>query len=211
MNDPRKNSAYSKSGGFSLIEVLVTVALLSIMSGIGISLYAIINNSYNRAKSISDIQSQGSSIMEQIERSVRSGVSISSDTADCTGSPKACIAITLPPDSLDYKVNGGCDIVEYSYVMATAQDNGTLTRYLKRKDGSNCGGTVQMFDTDNRKGISVEEVAGLPVFNLVQESTGQPHVTVALRLVQGVALKGSPDKRSQVPFITTISLRDYSK
>lgn len=149
--------------------------------------------------------------MEQVERSIRSATAVTT-TPDygCNG-PNLCLSLTMPPDSLEYKANGNCEVTEYSWFQDTMTANGRLVRSWKNKDGSNCNGSSDLFDTDPKNGISVEKVAGVNVFTVTPASNGPANVVVALKLTQGVTIKKTPDNRSQVPFITTISLREYAK
>jgi prepilin-type N-terminal cleavage/methylation domain-containing protein len=209
----------SSQPGFSLIEILVSIALLSIMSSIGVSLYAIVNNSYSRANSISRIQSQGSSVMEGIERNIRSSINATTSpdyscptTITVNGTPATvaqCLSLQMPNDSIEYK-NTQCEITEYDWVDKTATTNGRLLRATKLADGTICNGGMpaDLFNSDTSKGISVEVVNGQTgVFVATVPSSSPTNVTAAINLLDGVALGGV---RSQVPFITTISLRDYS-
>jgi prepilin-type N-terminal cleavage/methylation domain-containing protein len=201
--------------GFSLIEILVSIALLSIMSGIGISLFAIVNNSYNRANTISAIQSQGSSLMEQIERSIRSAsaATVSPDYG-CLSGASQCLSLAMPTDSLEYQTNGNCEVTEYDWIAPTSSSNGRLQRAWKNKDGSACNGSAtDLFSIDAKDGISVERVNGQTgVFAVTTSANSPTSVLVALDLKQGVSLKpaSGDDNRSQVPFITTVSLRKYA-
>lgn len=146
--------------------------------------------------------------MEQIERSVRSSVAVSDDLSNCASGADSCLTVTVPPDSLDYQTNGNCDLVIYRHEKPTANTNGKLSRALQHKDGTSCGSTIDLFDTDSQKGISVEQIGTQPVLDVEPAVTGQDRVIITMDLMQGVALGGA--NRSHVPFITTISLRDYS-
>ena len=201
----------SHSNGFSLIEILVSIALLSIMSGIGMSLYAIVNNSYTRANNISKIQSQGSSIMENIERNVRSALSVTTAPSySCPNGTTECLSLNMPSSSIEYQNSGNCPITEYDWIAPSGTTtNGLLKKAWKNIDGSACNGTAaDLFNTDPAKGISVELVNGQShVFSVTSSATSPDSVLIAMNLTDGVAIGSS---RSQVPFITTISLRTYS-
>ena len=95
--------------GFSLIELLVSMALLSIMAGIGLSVFAIINTSYNQSQALSKMQTQGSQVLEVIERSIRGGSNVEVVDSSADGCDRAaCLKIEIPSSSLVYQINGGC-------------------------------------------------------------------------------------------------------
>lgn len=186
--------------GFSLIEILVSIALLSLMSGIGISLYAIVNNSYSRANTISNIQSQGSSMMEQMERTVRSATNATVSTpCDGTG---CTLTLTVPTQSLDYQTKN-CTTIAYAW----QQSNGTLTRSWQNCSNGDTSGSIALFDTTSNASITVDKIATADsIFTLNSSVNGAPtSVLVSMNLLQG----GGVSNPSQVPFVTTISLRDY--
>ena len=204
-----------KKAGFTLVEVLVSIGLMSIMAGIGISLFAIINSSYERANTISNIQSQGSSVMEQVERSIRSASSATtSPSYGCPSGVTGCLSLTIPSDSIEFQTSN-CEVTEYSWTAPTASTNGRLQRTWRHRDGSACTSpTADLFDTSPTKGVSVELVAGQSsIFTITTSASSPDNVVIAMNLLQGVSLKpaSAPDTRSQVPFITTISLREYTK
>jgi prepilin-type N-terminal cleavage/methylation domain-containing protein len=200
------------SAGFSLIEILVSIALLSIMSGIGVSLYAIVNNSYTRANTISAIQSQGSSVMEGVERNVRSALSATTSPDYTCPSGTECLSLTMPNSSIEYRNSGNCPVTEYDWIAPNPPTtNGRLQKAWKNADGSACNGSspTDLFNSDATKGISVEKVNGQDhIFSVTTSVNSPTNVLVAMNLMDGVKLNNST--RSQVPFITTISLRTYA-
>ena len=66
-NRSKTASNISQGQGFSLIELLISIALLGIMGGIGVSIFAVINSSYNTANALSKMQTQGSQVLEVLE------------------------------------------------------------------------------------------------------------------------------------------------
>src|SRR4051794_24291809 len=94
--------------GFTLIEILVSIGILSILGGIGVTIYAITSSSFQRADAVNTLQSSGSQVLEMISRSVHSGVDLNvwdadNNPSDCTVANHPCEAvITEPINSLDY-------------------------------------------------------------------------------------------------------------
>lgn len=214
----KHSPAGQSQAGFSLIELLVSMALLGIIAGIGVSLFAVINNAYNRADAVSRMQTQGQQMMEQLERSIRSAseVAIVAGTDDlnddCTANQ--CLILTIPTASIEYTLNGQCQTTAYSWSDANftpgLQANGSLKRYTPAGSSGSCTlGTIDMFDTNTRTGISVEPTSG-NVFTLSTASS-ITNVSISFNLTQGVERKpaSGADNRAKVPLKTTTSLRNY--
>ncbi len=202
------NKKHSTSG-FTLIEILVSVALLGIMSGIGISLYAIINGAVVKANTINRLQSEGSAVFERLERSVRSAIVV--ENTNCKEANDACLHLTIPTDSIEYNSNGGCQLVDYYYNKPDG-GNGKLWVQSYRNDGTSCGDKHELFTSDGPGSISVEAISGTPMFDVVESKVSPDHVTVSLNLFDGWSADAQQRaKRIKVPFITSISLRSYTR
>lgn len=204
----------ASSQGFSLIELLVSIALLGIIAGIGVSLFAIINNAYNRADAVSRMQTQGQQSLEQVERSIRSasGVQLLSST-DPGCSATQCLVLTVPAASIEYTLNGGCSLTGYSWTDANFTQgsiaNGSLKRYSPTGGSGTCSAApIELFDADPSTGISVEPNGG-DVFT-VNTSSAISNVAISLTLTQGAQMKPSGnDTRVKVSLKTTTSMRKY--
>lgn len=200
--------------GFSLIEILVAIALLSIMSGIGVSLYAIINNAYSRAHTISTIQTRGSSAMEVVERSIRSSTKAVTP-ATCSGT--SCLLLTISANSSVYKdynirpsaTPTNCTKMRYVFTSESQGNNGTLVRQWLDDNENSCGPTseasINLFsigNTPTRDSINVRTLDGAPIFVLNEPADGVKSVLIRLNLAQG-GVSNAPS----VPITTTVSLR----
>lgn len=198
--------------GFSLIEVLVAIALISILSGIGVSLYAIVNNSYSRAHTISTIQSRASSAIETLERSIRSATEATSPS--CSASSCSLLLSIAANSTMFSEYNNSsnpasnCTKVLYTFTAGNGNDNGTLTRQWQNDAGTSCGGSgiVNVFNSSNppnRDSISVKTLSGADIFFLNAPDDGVKSVLVRMDLRQG----GGVTNAASVPITTTVSLR----
>lgn len=197
--------------GFTLIELLVSIALLSIVGGIGISVFAIINTSYNQSNALSLMQSQGSQVLEVMERSIRGSSGVETATNGQSGCLDThCLVVEVPTSSIEYSINGQCSYTIYGWTGERSSSpvrNGTLSRYYVDNYGSLCNGSVPivLFDDDPRHGISVQQLDG-DIFKVVTGNDGIDSVNISFNLSSGVAISAD---HANVPLRTTVGLRDY--
>jgi prepilin-type N-terminal cleavage/methylation domain-containing protein len=200
--------------GFTLIEILVSMALLSILAGIGVSMFGIVNNSYNRANRINTIRTQGSQALEQLERSIRGATSASTD---CTNGTTNCsLVLVFPTDSIDYISNGaGCTQITYAWIKPdfSAKTNGQLTSQYGNCTPGPAPSLASLFDADNQVGVSVEAASSAtPIFTINNPASGNstPTITTKFTLWEGVKnSSATPTNRANVPYTSTTSLRNY--
>jgi len=198
--------------GLSLIELLVSIGLLAILGGIGVSIFAIINTSYNQSQALSKMQTQGSQVLEVIERSIRGSSNVQqvgNGQNGCTGN--SCLVIEVPTSSLEYQINGGCNQTVYAWRQPNVSQskNGSLVRYYLNENNAACGTPsteIELFDTNPSLGVSIERLDGDNVFTIIQGSNNIDAVEIAFNLSTGVNITNGT---ANVPLRTTVGLRDY--
>lgn len=194
--------------GFSLIELLISIALLGIMGGIGVSIFAVINSSYNTANALSKMQTQGSQVLEVLERSIRgsSDAVVTGNGGGCSNDQ--CLIITIPSNSIEYSINGGCGKTVYGWTAPTSAVNGQLVRYYLTDTNSQCNGSVpiQLFDTDIRAGVSIRQNGTNNIFTANSGAEGINSIVINMVLAEGIAHGANA---TTIPLRTTVSLRDY--
>jgi prepilin-type N-terminal cleavage/methylation domain-containing protein len=208
--NPKLQNAIShhQAAGFSLIELLVSIALLGILGGIGVSIFAVINNSYDSANALSRMQTQGSQVLEVLERSIRGSTNIEERGNGGGCANDRCLIITIPSNSIEYSINGGCAKTVYGWTAETGSTNGQLVRYYLTDTNSQCNGSVpiQLFDTDPRAGVSVQQKDGSTnIFTTNTGAEGISSVTINMVLSEGVNISNP----ITIPLRTTVSLRYY--
>jgi prepilin-type N-terminal cleavage/methylation domain-containing protein len=169
--------------GYSLIEVLVSVAILSILSGVGLSIYAITSSSFSKTNAMSKIQGQGSQVVEALGRSIRSSSkatlsTVSPGSGQCPGYIDAgttCQRLNLvqPSGSIDASQGYGCLEVNYLWIPIdeppgdpTARKSGRLIKYYGPigcdaiADANTPEVPIELFDSSIDQGVSIETISG---------------------------------------------------
>ena len=203
----QKQHNLASTAGFTLVELLVSIALLSIMAGIGISIYAVINSSYDQSQALSLMQTQGSQVLEVIERSIR-GSNRAEVISDSNCAEDLCLVIGVPSNSIEYSVNGNCDSTVYGWSAPSGSTNGSIVRYTWNSDGTPCNTATkfELFDSDPRRGISVGQLDGQEVFSLNTGSNGLNSITIQMELGQGVNVD---NPQVTMPIRSTAAMRNY--
>src|SRR5690606_12325380 len=115
------------------------------------------------------------------ERSIRGAIDaevVSNGSSGC--SYEDCLIITLPTNSLEYSVNGGCSKTVYGWSGPTSNLNGQLVRYYLNDAHSQCNGSVpiQLFDTDPRAGVSIRKNGTNEIFTVATGAEGLDRVVI---------------------------------
>lgn len=107
-----KVNQFSKSGpGFTLIEILVSMGVVSIIAGISITIFLSLSSAYDKANVVSTVNQEGSRVMEQIVRTIRNA----SNATELTSPAGVRLAIPRQSGNLEYSSNGGCTQVDVYY------------------------------------------------------------------------------------------------
>ena len=193
---------YSQKG-FTLIEILVTVAILGLISTAAISIFNSMSAAYNKSSIINELREEGSRVMDDMERLVRA----SSDASciDAAGSLMTCptsgLGLTLNEGSLEYSQNGGCKEVQFQKQSA-ANKNDHVSKLLSVCEVGAIG-AGEMTNTDRTSGVNVSALT----FSVT--GTGPKVVKISLNLEQGLAAAARQDYQASVNLETTVSTRSY--
>ncbi len=189
--------------GFTLIEILVTVAILGLISTVAISIFTSMTAAYNKSSIINELREEGSRVMDDMERLVRS--SSEANCINAAGSPTTCptsgLGLTLSEGSLEYLQNGSCKEVKFQKQSA-ANKNDHIYKFL-----SDCEvGAIGAGEMTN-----IDTTSGVNVLTLTFNVTGSDPkvVKIYLTLEQGLAAAGRQDYQANVNLETTVSTRSY--
>ena len=154
-----------KNTGFTLVEILVVVALFGLISTIAGDILITVFRSYNKAKIIGEVDKNGNFALSAISQEIRSGSNF--DTSNCAGGVTACLKYT------DY--NGNDASVNY-YQPACPEANGRLI--LTKGEVS-----TDLTNANTSTGVSIAST-GTNVFSVVTLQLAK-YVSVAFRVSQG--------------------------
>lgn len=186
-----------RSCGYTLIEILVAIAVVGVITGVSIAIYLSVASLQQQSITINDLQSEGTVIIEKMSRVIRDARSVK-----CGESCNTLIVHNFE-DSLEYQTSGSCLTTTFVYFGPTANDNGKI-----EKQYSNCSvatSTETLTNTDVVKGISVKTF--LVAVSDYSEAYPQT-VDIALTLERGVkATKRA--SRVEVLQQTRVSTRAY--
>ena len=182
-----KMKSLKQNNGFTLIELLVAVSIFAIVVMITMSVLVSMVKSSNKARMLNRIRDDGTRVMEDIEREVKSADEILVSSTDV---------------SLNLRIDNS--YTQYNIVLGTSDTNG----YVEKK--SNCPNTnfgnectiSTMTPTDADKGL-----------NLTSDTTftvNGSEVKIILDLTQPVSLPADKaDYQASVRLESTVKTRSY--
>lgn len=189
----------NKQQGYTLIEILITIAIVSIIAGVTITTYLSAYRSYVASQILNQLQEDGERIMKQVERSVRSSVRAQVQAGR--------LILELDVDSLEYQQNGGCRTILYRGVMPSLNANGQIEVVIPGGVPS-CAliGGGPLNSVDPVTGVSVEDV----MFSVVDNAaTNTQTVTISFTLRQGVRSATRTTYDVSLPMQSVITTRQY--
>lgn len=188
----------SKQRGFTLIEVLVSMGVLSIISGIAITIFVTVSSSYDKANVIKTLNSEGNQVMERVTRAVRSATG-----ATQVSPSRLRLEIPRESDNLEYSNNGECTQIEIF------KDG---TNIKKQAINSSCDDLGNAPCTESAPCLLTNdnvEVTDL-VFGVTVNNNGPEHIKINLSLRQDPSLSNpDPQQQASVDFESTVLTRGY--
>lgn len=221
--------------GFTLIEVLVVISLLSVVGVLILTIFTRTLRGSNKAQIIETIKQNGQSVLEQLDKTIRN-----SDNVVC---PTIIPPDTSAPSSNLVVVKNGT-YIRYRFVAPSPPPNPTTNGFIQQDNpdkqdvaGSNplrketdsefvnrvCGAndtmpnSVTLTDTNPQTGVSVDCIAPdritpncstNPIFSRNKSAGFRDQLTIKFDLWSG---KGAPQSVTglidPVSFQTTIQLR----
>lgn len=189
------------SCGFTLVEILVGIALIGMVGGIAVSIFTSLTNAYNKSLIINELQQEGGRVMEEIARVVRGGKSLSGTMTE--------LIVVNDDLGLEYLTNGNCKRTLFSLSPAVPRSsNGRLIKSYQDKDGNSCSGVGvgAITDSDPLSGISVTAAS----FQVISGGGVRPDkVEVSLTIEQGEHAPARQDFQAKADLRSTITTRSY--
>lgn len=112
----------NKTKAFTLVELLLSVAIMGIIVGIGGDVFATVIRAYRRAEIFGLTEKNGNFILTSIEQDIRSAINVAI-TPNANSGNKIVITKATPT---------GTENVEYEFSFCSGTDSGNVTR-----DGDN--------------------------------------------------------------------------
>lgn len=213
------NYKWMRSGaGFTLIEILVAIAVVLVVGGIITSVLTITLRGSNKATSLDNVRRNGNYAIEHVSRTIRyaksfEGVSTgaiegSTDPSPYASYTKNCVTSVLTPTPTP---------INFRYVKVRAFDGGETVFSCIPYDPLVQGSTGEIASIS--AGISGENVSYLIDTASVRVDSckitcsqenlfSPPTITFGFDLVK-IGAGGLPENQAQVPFQTSISVRNY--
>lgn len=166
--------------GFTLLEILVVMAILGILIGVASSVFISVLRSQNKTQVINEVRQNADLVINLIERDVRDASNLS---------PPSGNTLTITRDSGD---------IIWTCVPEGANNNGHFTRDI----GS---GPETVTNDDTLRGVSVDCTGG--VFDVTGSTSFI--VRVRFSMNQGVDAPTRNDFNINLPFETTVGTRSF--
>lgn len=145
MKNLRKNS------GFSLVEILVYIAVFAVLAVVVINSYATVVASFNETQTNRDLQESGNTVMERISREIRQASSVTVANSTLGSSPGI-----LEMASTDY--SGTAQTVKFTLASGAVNlyINGSLIGNLVGQNISATSLIFRRFTTTAGTGVKIE-------------------------------------------------------
>jgi prepilin-type N-terminal cleavage/methylation domain-containing protein len=170
-----------KTKGFTLVELLVTTAIMGLLAIVSANIISSVLKSQNKTTMVSEVRQNGDLVIAKFERDVKQAQSIMP-----TGVSRS---ITLDVDGTN--VDWAC--TDEVLVPATS---GVFTR-----------ATQVVTNVDPERGVSVYNCN----FNVSDPNEGVPQIVqLEFNLRQGVAAPGRAEFEVDEPFHVTVGTRSYT-
>lgn len=186
----------SNSRGYTLIELLITIAILGVIVGVISTTFLTAYRGYVKSRIINQLQEDGNRIMSQLSRYARSSIEVTT-TANS-------ITFTLDQDSIEYAENGQCQTIVVTYTAQTGSANGRLNVTAPSCGSFNSGGVIT--DTNTRTGISV---TGFSVSVTDNGTTNTQEISMSLTFAQAVRAPTLGEYQGDIELETQVTTRSY--
>jgi len=184
--------------GFTLVEILISIGIVSIIAGIGISIFVALNATYDKAAVVTNLTHEGGRVMEVISRAVRSA----SDAQSLSGGSTLQLTIPREDNNLEYANNGQCSQVEIFYHSPTLSVR-KQSLIASCEDGSPpCLTTAPCVLTSD--GIDVLDL----VFTVTDNVNAPDAVVIDFNIRQDASLS-DPQQQASQQFQKTVLTRGY--
>ena len=198
------------SNGFTLFELLVVVAVMIVIGLVGSDILINVVKGSNKVEIINKVKQNGSSVLDQMERKIRSATVVySSVNGNGTGVVVDAINNGQCLTQIITKSAGPPDVYTKFFLVAEGAQNGYIATAQAATLASLPVSAALSQSITNTDGVSGVSLASGACFDTTY-SAGYPLVvTISFTLQQAKNAPSRQDFVATVPFKTTISLRTY--
>jgi len=145
----KRENMTKSSSGFTLIEMIVYTAILSIVFVIVVNTLLVLSRSYRSIKLTNDINNSASLALERLTRDIRSAESVNTSSSVIGSSPGELVlnaTIDGSSTTLDFYVNNGALMLDVGGVLlgSLTRDNIEVTNLVFRHRMGTNGETVKI-------------------------------------------------------------------
>jgi len=211
---------YLNISGFTLIESLISIALLAVISTIAINIFSSAVQSYNKANILNELQQNGNYVITLMEQKIRNAEEIinyetigacSIPSADCSGNTWVVIKTKNPgptdPECIEFGLASPNPGVKNPYIYMAEPTLSSQCVFPSRP--SEAAGVDKQELTnanyaDPKSGVNITSLEF--VIDTVKDP---PLVEILISLSQGEGTSSRPQYHADINLKTTVSLRSY--
>lgn len=195
--------------GFTLVELLVVIGILSVVVGSSLLFLTNILKGSNQAQIVTEIKQNGQTVLDVIDRQIRNAESVEDITAVLAA------AFAIPPvDAIKINISDTTSSIYLACfnqdITTTPKKNGWIGIVNSPTVPASASDFLKLTNTSEISGINVECDSSSFSISGTANDTFPQVVQVHFKVSQGVEAPKRLDFNAASEFNTTISLRKYS-
>lgn len=201
------NTRYSKTNGFTLIEFLVVIGMLSLTVGSILLFLTSILKGSNQASVTAELKQNMQGVLDNLEKQIRNATDV--ECKNSSGTPVFCSDQAASKQYLKL-IRPGDDPLHIKCFPSGASTNGRIATIATTDENPGDSLYVNLTNTDPTSGVNIDCTNSQ--FKVLVASPGETApkiVSVILEADQGIGAPSRKDFRADVKFDTTVSLRGY--
>ena len=143
-----KSRSGHRRGGFTLLEILIVLAIMGVVSGLGSSAFIVVTSAWNERKSITELDAQAQAVFESIRRDLSDTLSYELSGLEIHGTHRDAVDRSTVPaahnadDSIAIPVQGASTgqarqrAALVGYRIDRSSENGALVRTVGNLDAA---------------------------------------------------------------------------
>ncbi len=210
-----------KSNGFTMIEILVVMAIMAIVGTIMVAIFSNTLKGSNKSQILAVIKQNGQAVLDNLDKTVRSA-----DNVVCRSNDGNTLVVVknggytrfrlLRPNNADSAKGtcnslNGCIQQDFPVQPATPPKNDTVVfvnGLCTDPMGSDSLTPQTLTDTNSQTGVSARNTGSGSMFTVTKQAGSKDNITIKFELAPAVGIPAaSASQIDPVAFQTTIQLR----